>query len=99
MLTYLRCSYSEVHLYYLDQLIHYYAFVISFPWESGYVFNVKGVNCLLYGAVAVALGDTPGINKFGGYKEGVAFAHRICRHCMAILQDLVNKVNMFYFQL
>lgn len=78
-----------------SQLISYHAFIISFRKESGYVFNVKGVSCRLYGAVAVALGDTPGINKFGGYKEGVAFANRICRHCMATLQDLINKVNMF----
>ena len=39
--------------------------------------------------------ETPGINKFVGYQGGVAFAQRICRHCMAILQDLINKVNTF----
>ena len=75
----------------------YYTFVIYFRFqESGYVFKVKGVDRLLYGAVAVGLGDTPGINKFGGFKEGVAFAHRICRHCMATLQELITKVPLIH---
>ena len=60
--------------------------------ECGYCFKVKGVEYKMYGAIAVGLGNTPGLNKFGGFKEGVARALRICRHCMATLPDLVNKV-------
>jgi len=66
---------------------------LLFLQETGYNFKVKGVDHLMYGAVAVGLGDTPGLNMFGGFKEGVAAALRICRHCMATLQELVNKVN------
>lgn len=47
----------------------------------------------MYGAIAAGLGDTPGINKFGGYKEGVALAFRICRHCMGTLEELAKKVG------
>ena len=72
----------------------YCRFVIFLFQKSGYIFKVKGVDRLLHGTVAVGLGDTPGINKFGGFKEGVAFAHRICRHCMATLQVLITKVPM-----
>ena len=38
------------------------------------------------------LGDTPGSNFIGGFKEGVGFSLRKCRRCMAVSDDICEKV-------
>jgi len=45
---------------------------------------------LLRGAVSVFCGDTPAAQLAGGFKEGVAFALKFCRHCEASQDDLQN---------
>ena len=43
---------------------------------------------LLGGAVSVFSGDTPASQLAGGFKEGVAFAMKCCRHCEASQADM-----------
>jgi hypothetical protein len=37
------------------------------------------------------LGDTPAVAKAGGFKEGVGFADKKCRHCMATNEQIQSK--------
>ena len=37
-------------------------------------------------------GDTPGTNYVAGFKEGVGFALRKCRMCLATANDILVKV-------
>lgn len=53
------------------------------------------VNCeqqTIHGAVICLLGDTPGSNFIGGFKEGVGFALRKCRRCLAVASDMREEV-------
>jgi hypothetical protein len=50
---------------------------------EGYAFKVKRKVVHLKGALLAVIGDTPALAKVGGFKEGVGFATRKCRHCMA----------------
>jgi len=38
--------------------------------------------------------DIPASNHIGGFKEGVGFALRKCRRCMATAADLQDKVHI-----
>lgn len=38
-------------------------------------------------------GDTPGTNFIAGFKEGVGFALRKCRMCLATAPDILIKVS------
>ena len=40
------------------------------------------------------LGDTLGSNFLGGFKEGVGFALRKCRRCLATKEVMCQKVYM-----
>lgn len=51
-----------------------------------------GVNHTFLGVLVAFLGDTPAVNKAGGFKEGVSFALRKCRHCLATSNDIQSKV-------
>ena len=46
----------------------------------------------IHGAVLCMMGDTPASNFIGGFKEGVGFALRKCRMCMATSTDIGAKV-------
>ena len=46
----------------------------------------------LHGAVVCVCGDIPASNYIGGFKEGVAFALRKCRSCLATAHDMRAKV-------
>jgi len=47
---------------------------------------------VLHGAVICLCGDVPASNNIGGFKEGVGFALRKCRRCMATGEDMQDKV-------
>lgn len=51
-----------------------------------------GEEVLFHGAIVSMLGDTPASNFVGGFKEGVGFALRKCRMCMATIDDIREKV-------
>ena len=53
----------------------------------------------LHGGVIALLGDTPGSNFVGGFKEGVGFALRKCRQCLATGLDIGEKVCTLVFNL
>ena len=44
------------------------------------------------GTLVAFVGDTPAINMVGGFKEGVGFALRKCRQCMATHEQIQTKV-------
>jgi hypothetical protein len=47
------------------------------------------------GTIAYVSGDNLGSQEIGGFKIGPA-AHRKCRECMGLSDDLATKVNMVY---
>ena len=48
---------------------------------------------LIRGALVAFVGDTPAIHQVAGFKEGVSFALRMCRHCMASSEQIQTKVH------
>ena len=48
---------------------------------------------VVHGAAIAMCGDTPASNHIGGFKEGVGFALRKCRRCLAIASDMGSKVT------
>lgn len=52
---------------------------------DGHIRNVKGT-------VMVLLADTLAAHQLGGFKVGVGFSLRKCRHCMATAEDIQSKV-------
>lgn len=61
--------------------------------EDGYFFTVNNRTIPITGAVSVFCGDTPASNLAGGFKEGVSFAMKCCRHCEANQNDIQNIVH------
>ena len=55
--------------------------------------EVGGEMITVYGGTLCMLGDTPGCNFIGGFKEGVGFALRKCRQCMATGQSMGENVG------
>ena len=53
---------------------------------------VNGITNNVKGTVLVVLADTLAAHQLGGFKIGVGFALRKCRHCMATDEDVQNKV-------
>lgn len=49
----------------------------------------------IHGAVLCLLGDTPGSNFLGGFKESVGFSLRKCRRCLVTKEDMSQKVCMY----
>ena len=48
----------------------------------------------IHGAVLCLLGDTPGSNFLGGFKEGVGFSLRKCRRCLVTKEVMNQKVSI-----
>ena len=61
--------------------------------EDGYFFTVNNRSIPITGAVSVFCGDTPASNLAGGFKEGVSFAMKCCRHCEANQNDIQNILH------
>ena len=61
--------------------------------ESGYNIQVNDEEITLHGAVICLCGDIPASSHIGGFKEGVGFALRKCRKCMARASDMSSKVQ------
>ena len=69
--------------------------MISCMQEEGYPLHVGSEVMTVRGGAISMLGDTPGSNFVGGFKEGVGFALRKCRQCMATSTDIGEKVRTF----
>jgi len=61
--------------------------------EGGHKIQVNGEEITLHGGVICLCGDIPASGHVGGFKEGVGFALRKCRKCMARAADMSNKVK------
>lgn len=59
--------------------------------------NKNGQLHTYYGTVFLMLGDTLAAHDVGGFKVGVGFALRICRHCMATREQSQIKVHYTAF--
>ena len=51
---------------------------------------------LFHGAIVSTCGDTPASNFVGGFKEGVGFALRKRRMCMATTDEISTKVHALH---
>ena len=50
---------------------------------------------MLKGSLLCVVGDTPAVALVGGFKEGVGFAEKKCRHCLANNQQIQNYVSEY----
>ena len=57
---------------------------------------LHGEEVLFHGAIVSMFGDTPASNFVAGFKEGVGFALRKCRMCMATTDDINEKVCFLF---
>ncbi len=60
--------------------------------QDGISVSMSGKTYKFYGSVLLLLGDTLAAHDIGGFKVGVGFALRICRHCMATRELSQTKV-------
>ena len=61
--------------------------------DEGYCLELSnGESITLHGMLVCMCGDTPGTNYIAGFKEGVGFALRKCRMCLATANDILVKV-------
>ena len=56
--------------------------------------SINGRSQSFQGALIAFVGDTPAVNKVGGFKESVSQALRKCRHCMAMGPQLQTQVRV-----
>jgi hypothetical protein len=59
--------------------------------QDGHPFNISGKTHIMHGALLCVVGDTPAVSLVGGFKEGVGFALKKCRHCMANNTQIQEK--------
>jgi len=59
---------------------------------GGIVFQLHGQSRLIHGGLLMVCADTPAAHWLGGFKEGVGFAHKICRSCDA--SETSMRTNM-----
>ena len=54
--------------------------------------EINGRTVTVHGAAISMLGDTPASNYISRFKEGVGFAFRKCRRCLATNEEMIEKV-------
>ena len=62
--------------------------------QTGLSLTVGNKQYCFTGTLIAFVGDTPALSMIGGFKEGVSFAMRKCRHCMATDSQIQTKVNV-----
>ncbi len=67
-------------------------YVTIFFFQPGLSVTFQGSEYTFEGVLVAFLGDTPAANKGGGFKEGVSFALRKCRQCLATDPEIQTKV-------
>lgn len=60
--------------------------------QTGVNIDINGKVHHLLGTVLAVLADTVAAHQLGGFKIGVGFSLRKCRHCMATSDDMQTKV-------
>ena len=71
-------------------------FFILHVLKDGHTFIVHGQKLHLKGSLLCMVGDTPAVALAGGFKEGVGFANKKCRHCMANNEQIQINVSVIY---
>ena len=66
--------------------------IFKYKQDEGCEVEVDGTVTKLFGAVICLLGNTPGSNFIGGFKEGVGFSLRKCQRCLAVIDDIHKMV-------
>jgi hypothetical protein len=67
----------------LDLLLHDFIAGLNTLSTMGIIVQAGGKDVILKGGLVAFLGDTLASNAIGGFKEGIGFAHKICRTCEA----------------
>ncbi|XP_059909523.1 uncharacterized protein LOC132459156 [Gadus macrocephalus] len=60
---------------------------------NGVKIETKNGDMDLYGAVIALCGDTLAQHELAGFKEGVGFAYRKCRHCECTFEDMQTSFD------
>ena len=64
--------------------------------QNGHMFEICGTKKNIKGTILCVVGDTPALALVGGFKAGVGFADKKCRHCMANNDQIQTKVSFIY---
>jgi hypothetical protein len=83
--------YNLMESYSFDDILKPFIEEVEQLSQHGYTFHVDGEEVCLHGDLVAFLGDTPAAAKVGGFKEGVGFADKKCRHCMATNNQIQSK--------
>ena len=66
---------------------------------TGHTFKVNDQSLHLKGDLVCIVGDTPAAALIGGFEDGVGFAHKKCRHCMATSDQIQLKVRLLWMDI
>ena len=66
------------------------------PQDEGVMFQLGKTSKTFRGTITLVVGDNLGSQYIGGYKQ-LASALRKCRFCMAISDDMQQKVRMLLY--
>ena len=69
-------------------------FIAILRQDEGVMFQLGATSHTFRGTITLVTGDNLGSQYIGGYKQ-LASALRKCRYCMAISNDMKQKVHMF----
>lgn len=59
--------------------------------------TIGGVEQVVKGTVIFTLADTLAAHSLGGFKSGVGFSLRKCRHCLATYESMSSKVCTYFY--
>ena len=62
--------------------------------ESGVEFQIGTESYTFRGTLTIVAGDNQGSHFIGGYKQ-LSSALRKCRYCMAVSEDMLQKVSYY----
>ena len=75
--------------------MHCFNLIIIITQESGVDFHIGSQVYNFRGTLTLVVGDNQGSHLIGGYKQ-LSSALRKCRHCMAVSEDMSQKVSGCY---
>ena len=94
LLAVARCE--DIDKYGIDKFLSPFVDDLKHLYLDGITITTESNEMKYHGALVAFLADTQAAHKVGGFKGSAAFAHRICRSCMATKDDIQSS---FYEEL
>jgi hypothetical protein len=91
--------YSLLNAHSFDEVLRPLVRDVKDLQENGHMFEICGTKKNIKGTILCVVGDTPALALVGGFKAGVGFADKKCRHCMANNDQIQTKFTEEEFTL